>query len=71
MALTSGGVLVGIIGSWAVSKLLAGAFYGVGALEPLLYVAPAVLLVVSAGLATYLPALRASRVDPMEALRAE
>jgi ABC-type antimicrobial peptide transport system permease subunit len=70
-ALTSGGALVGIFGSWASSKLLANAFYGVGAFEPLLYAGPAVLLVVSAALASYVPALRASRVDPMEALRAE
>ena len=65
------GALVGLLGSWLASKALASAFYGVSAFEPLLYAGPAVLLVGTAALASYVPALRASRVDPMEALRGE
>lgn len=69
--LASAGAVVGLFGSWAGSRVLAGAFYGVSAFEPLLYVGLAALLVGAAVLASWVPAHRASRVHPMEALRAD
>ncbi len=61
------GVLVGLVGA----RVLASQLYGVSAQDPLTYAAIALLLALVAVLASVLPALRATRVDPMSALRAE
>jgi putative ABC transport system permease protein len=50
---------------------MASLLYGVGALDPLTYVAVALGLGLTALLASYLPAARAARVQPAEALRRE
>lgn len=65
------GVTLGLIGAAALTRLLGSVLYGISALDPFSFaLAPAVLLVV-AFTATWIPARRASRVDPMEALRTE
>ncbi len=71
MALTGAGVVVGLAGAWAMSRVLATLLYGVSATDPATYVATAAALTVVAALATLLPARRAARVDPLVALRAE
>ena len=62
------GVAAGVLGSLLVSRLLDGLLFGVEPREPAIYIAAAVALVVSTSLATLLPALRASRVSPVETL---
>lgn len=71
MALAGAGILLGGLGAWAASRMLASLLYGVSATDPLTYGGTALLLSVVALLASWLPARRASRVDPVTALRAE
>jgi putative ABC transport system permease protein len=59
-----------ILAYW-LTKWLSGWLYGVGATDPLTYGAIALLLAVVALLACYLPARRATKVDPLTALRCE
>jgi putative ABC transport system permease protein len=65
------GLLLGLALSWAAARLLAGQLFGVGVSDPLTYLAVPAILAAVALLANWLPARRATRVDPMEALRAE
>jgi predicted permease len=71
MMLALVGVAIGVPGAWAVTRLLGDVLSGVSTSDPLAYVAVVVMLALSAVLATYLPARRATRVDPLVALRAE
>jgi predicted permease len=67
--LAVGGILVGLAASFALARLVTNLLFGVSGADPVTFLAvPAVLLAV-AGIATLIPALRASRVDPVEALR--
>jgi putative ABC transport system permease protein len=65
------GVAVGLAAALAGSRVVAGMLYGVTATDAVTYVGSAVLLGLISLLATYLPARRASSVDPMAALRLE
>jgi putative ABC transport system permease protein len=65
------GVVIGLFGAWGVSRLLAGLLFGVEPVDLITYAGVAALLVGSAVLATLVPAWRASRIDPVEALRAD
>ena len=71
MVLTGVGVLIGLAGAWGVSRVLASLLYGVSATDPATYLVTAAALSCIAALASWLPARRASRVDPVVALRAE
>ncbi len=71
MALAAGGVLLGLGGAVILSRVLQGLLFGVTPNDPVTLVGSALLLVAVAGLACYLPARRASRVEPLIALRCE
>jgi ABC-type antimicrobial peptide transport system permease subunit len=69
MLLTGGGVVLGMMAAAAATQLMSRLLFGVQARDPMVFaVAPAILIAV-AMLASYIPARRASRVDPLVALR--
>lgn len=71
LLLASCGIAIGWIGGLGLTRLMAGVLYRTSAHDPRTFVlAPAVFLAI-AGAASYLPARRATRVDPMETLKAE
>jgi putative ABC transport system permease protein len=71
LKLTIAGVLVGLAVSFAVTRLIVNMLFGVSPTDILTFsVVPAVLALAALG-ASYLPALRATRIDPLVALRAE
>jgi len=65
------GVVLGIVVSLGLTRLLRGLLLGVSATDPATFAAIALLLIVIAMLACYLPARRATRLDPLVALRHE
>jgi putative ABC transport system permease protein len=71
MALVLLGVLIGLAGALALTRLLASMLFEVKPRDPATFVAVTLLVIVAAGFACYLPARRAARVDPMTALRHE
>lgn len=71
MWLSAAGLAVGIPATLGASRLITGFVYGVGASDPMVLIASSLFLVFVAALAGFIPALRASRVDPMTALRSE
>jgi putative ABC transport system permease protein len=71
MRLTLMGAAVGVPLALALTRLMRGMLSGVSSTDPVTYIAVVGMLVISALLASYMPARRATRVDPIVALRAE
>jgi putative ABC transport system permease protein len=65
------GVVIGLVAAAAVTRLMSSLLYEVQAVDPRTYAAVAAGLIAVAALASYLPARRASTVDPAESLAAE
>jgi hypothetical protein len=71
MKLAALGLLAGLLGAFGLTRLMTSLLYNVGASDPLTFAIVIVTLAVVAFLANYLPARRATKVDPMIALRYE
>ena len=65
------GVVIGLAGAWLLSSSMTSLLFNVKPTDPIVYVGVALVLVAVALLASYLPARRASRIDPLIALREE
>jgi putative ABC transport system permease protein len=69
--LAGAGLAIGLLGAFALTRVLSTLLYGIGATDPVTFGAVALLLGGVALLASYFPARRATRVSPVEALREE
>jgi len=71
LMLTFAGVALGTLGSFALSRWIASLLFGTAPTNPAVFFGVSLLLCVVALTAAYLPSRRASRIDPMQALRTE
>ena len=71
MAVTLVGIVIGLGGAMVATRLLASFLFGVRATDPMTFLGAALLMAAVAFLASYIPARRATKVDPMVALRYE
>ena len=71
LMLAAAGIVIGLAAAAGLTRLMKSLLFGVNALDPVIYAAMPLVLVAAALLASYLPARRASRIDPSEALRLE
>jgi predicted permease len=71
LTLTAIGIGVGIFASAALTQSLKSLLFGISPLDPITYLAVPLVLAAAAGIASYLPAMRAAAINPVEALRVE
>ena len=71
LLLTLTGAAIGLAGAFAVTRVLSSLLYGIGATDAATFATVSFLLIAVAVLASYIPACRAAKVDPMVALRFE
>jgi len=71
MAVVGSGISIGLFGAWMLTRALSGLLYGVTATDPVTFLAVPVLVIALSAVACSLPALRATRVDAVTALRYE
>ena len=70
LRLAAMGMLIGVAASWVLTQSLSGLLFGVGSTDPATFLATLAILTIVAAMAGYIPARRASRIDPIIALRA-
>lgn len=71
LRLTGYGLLIGLVGAFALTRLISGWLFGVGAFDPITFIAVPLLVLTVACCACIIPAWSAARVDPAQALRQE
>ena len=71
LSMVAFGVITGIVGSLAIARVLSGFLFGIKPTDPVTFLAVPLLLAIVALLASYIPARRAMKVDPLIALRDE
>jgi putative ABC transport system permease protein len=71
MLLTIVGLVAGCLGAFVISRMMHALLYGVSPMEPIVYVSIGLMLTGVAFLACWIPARRAMRLDPLEAVRQE
>jgi predicted permease len=71
LALSAVGAVVGLVGAMALGRSMSSLLFGIRSLDPMAYIAALGLTLSAAALASYLPACRASTIDPLETLKGE
>jgi ABC-type antimicrobial peptide transport system permease subunit len=71
LVLAGTGIMIGLAAAAGLTRLMKSLLFGISTLDPAIYIAMPVVLVAAAILASYVPARRASQIDPSEALRLE
>jgi ABC-type antimicrobial peptide transport system permease subunit len=71
MKVVVAGMAVGLVAAWGLSRVLAGVVFGISPTDPVTFLGVPALLVMVALLATWIPAVRATRAEPAKVLRAE
>jgi len=71
LKLSAAGIVIGLAGAFVITRVMASLLVGVNATDPATYAAIVVLFVLIAMTASWIPARRASRLDPMAAIREE
>ena len=71
LILSLAGIGIGLGAAFALTRYMSSLIYGVSAFDPLTSIFVACLLIVVAAVASYVPAIRAAKIDPIEALRIE
>ena len=71
LTITGIGVIVGSVAALVLTRWMSSLLFGISPGDPVTYAVVSGIFILTAGLATYLPSLRATRVNPIDSLRAE